>query len=38
MTKKEEEGFTFENFVISDIYRIQIVQNIAQLSSKERFN
>jgi len=37
MTKKKK-GFTFENFVISDMYRIQIVQNTAQLSSKGRFN
>jgi hypothetical protein len=37
MTPKKK-GFTFENFVIFGyIYRIQIVQHIAQLSSKGRF-
>jgi hypothetical protein len=36
MTKKK--GFTFANFVIFKyIYRIQIVQNVVQLSSKGRF-
>ncbi len=33
MTKKKG-GFTFENFVFSDIYKIQIIQNTTQLSSR----
>jgi hypothetical protein len=36
---KKKKRFTFENFVILRyIYRTQIVQNIAQLSFKGRFN
>jgi hypothetical protein len=31
---KKKQGFTFETLFFPDIYKIQIVQNIAQLSSK----
>jgi hypothetical protein len=37
MTKKKQR-LKFENFLISNIHKIQIVQNIAQLLSKGRFN
>ncbi len=36
--KKEKKGLHLKTLLFSYMYRIQIVQNIAQLSSKGRFN
>jgi hypothetical protein len=38
MTKKERKGLHLKTLLFLNIYNIQIVQNIAQLSSKGRFN
>ncbi len=36
--KTKKKGLHLKTLLFSDIHRIQIVQNIAQLSSKGRFN
>jgi hypothetical protein len=36
--QKRNEGLHLKTLLFLDLYRIQIVQNIAQLSSKGRFN
>jgi len=37
-TKKQKKGLHLRTLLFLDIYRIQILQNIAQLSSKGGFN
>jgi hypothetical protein len=38
MTKKRKKGLHLKILLVLNIYKIQIVQNIAQLSSKGRLN